>query len=59
MREQGYGRIIMVTSGAGIYGNFGQGSKINFLFLISIANYSASKMGILGLGKTLAIEGKN
>jgi 3-hydroxyacyl-CoA dehydrogenase/3a,7a,12a-trihydroxy-5b-cholest-24-enoyl-CoA hydratase len=24
MREQGYGRIIMVTSAAGIYGNFGQ-----------------------------------
>lgn len=27
MREQGYGRIVMVTSGAGIYGNFGQGNE--------------------------------
>jgi len=46
MREQNYGRIVMVTSGAGIYGNGGQ------------ANYSAAKMGILGLAKTLAIEGE-
>lgn len=45
MREKGYGRIIMTTSAAGIYGNFGQ------------ANYSAAKLGILGLAKTLAVEG--
>lgn len=45
MRKQGYGRIIMTTSAAGIYGNFGQ------------ANYSAAKLGILGLANTLAIEG--
>nr|WP_277588693.1 peroxisomal multifunctional enzyme type 2 [Pseudomonas chlororaphis] len=45
MREQGYGRIIMTTSAAGIYGNFGQ------------ANYSAAKLGLLGLAKTLAVEG--
>eukprot|EP01094_Clydonella_sp_ATCC50884_P005741 TRINITY_DN146_c0_g1_i1.p1 TRINITY_DN146_c0_g1~~TRINITY_DN146_c0_g1_i1.p1 ORF type:complete len:1053 (+),score=460.20 TRINITY_DN146_c0_g1_i1:365-3160(+) len=45
MREQKFGRIIMTTSAAGIYGNFGQ------------ANYSAAKLGILGLGNTLAIEG--
>lgn len=35
----------MTTSAAGIYGNFGQ------------ANYSAAKLGMLGLANTLAIEG--
>lgn len=46
MREQQYGRIIMTSSAAGIYGNFGQ------------ANYSAAKMALIGLGQTLALEGK-
>ena len=45
MRNAGFGRVIMTTSVAGIYGNFGQ------------ANYSAMKLGLVGLGKTLAIEG--
>ncbi len=45
MLEQGYGRIINTTSAAGLYGNFGQ------------ANYSFAKLGLLGLTKTLAIEG--
>ena len=45
MREAGYGRVIMTTSVAGIYGNFGQ------------ANYAASKLGLFGLAQTLAIEG--
>jgi NAD(P)-dependent dehydrogenase (short-subunit alcohol dehydrogenase family)/putative sterol carrier protein/acyl dehydratase len=45
MREQGYGRIVMTASAAGIYGNFGQ------------ANYSAAKLGLAGFGNTLAIEG--
>ncbi len=46
MREQKYGRIVMTTSSSGLYGNFGQ------------ANYSAAKMGIVGLMQTLAIEGQ-
>jgi len=46
MRKQGYGRIIMTSSAAGLYGNFGQ------------ANYSAVKLALLGLAKTLAIEGE-
>ncbi len=46
MRAAGYGRVIMTTSAAGIYGNFGQ------------ANYSAAKLGIHGLSQTLSIEGR-
>ncbi len=46
MRENGYGRIIMTTSAAGLYGNFGQ------------TNYSAAKMGLVGLMNTLELEGK-
>ena len=45
MLKQGFGRVIFTTSAAGIYGNFGQ------------ANYSSAKSALLGLGKTLAIEG--
>ncbi len=45
MRKQGYGRVVMTASAAGIYGNFGQ------------ANYSMAKLGLTGLGNTLAIEG--
>lgn len=45
MQDKNYGRIINVSSAAGIYGNFGQ------------SNYSAAKMGIIGLTNTLAIEG--
>jgi acetoacetyl-CoA reductase len=44
MREQHYGRIINISSIVGQKGNFGQ------------ANYAASKAGLLGLTKTLALE---
>ena len=45
LREQGYGRIVSTASGSGLYGNFGQ------------SNYAAAKMGIVGLTRTLALEG--
>jgi len=46
MREQQYGRIVLTTSAAGLYGNFGQ------------ANYSAAKLGLVGLMNTLKLEGE-
>ncbi|MCK6548130.1 SDR family NAD(P)-dependent oxidoreductase, partial [Myxococcota bacterium] len=46
MRDQQYGRVVMTSSAAGIYGNFGQ------------ANYSMAKLGLLGFAKTLAHEGR-
>ncbi|GAA99960.1 uncharacterized protein L969DRAFT_610007 [Mixia osmundae IAM 14324] len=45
-RKQKYGRIVNTASAVGLYGNFGQ------------ANYSTAKSAIIGLSKTLAIEGK-
>jgi NAD(P)-dependent dehydrogenase (short-subunit alcohol dehydrogenase family) len=45
MREQNYGRVLMTTSSSGLGGNFGQ------------ANYSAAKAGVLGLARTLRLEG--
>jgi len=44
-REQNYGRVLMTSSSSGLFGNFGQ------------ANYGAAKMGLVGLAKTLSIEG--
>ncbi|RJP94967.1 MAG: SDR family NAD(P)-dependent oxidoreductase [Desulfobacteraceae bacterium] len=46
MREKGYGRIVMTTSAAGLYGNFGQ------------TNYSSAKMGLVGLMNAMKLEGK-
>ncbi len=46
MRDKGYGRIVMTSSAAGIYGNFGQ------------ANYAMAKLGLHGFAQTLAHEGK-
>ena len=45
MREQNYGRVLMTTSSSGLGGNFGQ------------ANYGAAKLGLVGLAKTLHLEG--
>jgi NAD(P)-dependent dehydrogenase (short-subunit alcohol dehydrogenase family) len=44
-REQRFGRVVVATSTAGVYGNFGQ------------ANYGAAKLGLVGMINTLAIEG--
>ena len=46
MRENGYGRIVMTTSGTGLFGNFGQ------------TNYGAAKLGLVGLQNSLRIEGE-
>jgi NAD(P)-dependent dehydrogenase (short-subunit alcohol dehydrogenase family)/acyl dehydratase/putative sterol carrier protein len=46
MREQGYGRVVLTSSAAGLYGNFGQ------------TNYSAAKMGLVGMMNTLKLEGE-
>jgi NAD(P)-dependent dehydrogenase (short-subunit alcohol dehydrogenase family) len=45
MRAQNYGRIVNTSSGAGLFGNFGQ------------SNYGAAKMGLVGLTRVLAVEG--
>jgi len=46
MRDNKYGRIVFTTSAAGLYGNFGQ------------TNYSAAKMGLVGLMNSLKLEGE-
>src|SRR5207244_5655594 len=45
MRQNNYGRIVVTTSNAGLYGNFGQ------------ANYSSAKTALLGFASTLELEG--
>ena len=45
LRDANYGRVLVSTSTAGCYGNHGQ------------AAYSSSKAALLGLAKSLAIEG--
>ncbi|HEY2427916.1 MAG TPA: SDR family NAD(P)-dependent oxidoreductase [Acidimicrobiales bacterium] len=44
MREAGYGRIINITSSAGLRGNFGQ------------TNYAAAKAGLMGMTFVWALE---
>lgn len=43
-RQQGSGTFVNMTSTSGLIGNFGQ------------ANYSAAKMGIVGLSKSMALD---
>lgn len=45
MKQKGYGRIVLTSSGAGAFGRE------------TGANYVAAKAGILGLGRALALEG--
>ncbi len=45
LRARAYGRVVMTSSPAGLFGSFGQ------------ANYASAKMGLIGLAKTLAVEG--
>jgi len=45
LRTQGYGRVVLTSSPAGLFGSFGQ------------ANYASAKMGLVGLAKALALEG--
>ncbi|MEL6619055.1 MAG: SDR family NAD(P)-dependent oxidoreductase [Pseudomonadota bacterium] len=45
MRAQGYGRIVLTSSGSGLYGNFGQ------------SNYGAAKAAMVGLMNVLHLEG--
>ncbi len=45
MKEQGYGRVVLTSSGSGLMGNFGQ------------SNYGAAKMGLVGLMNVLKLEG--
>jgi acetoacetyl-CoA reductase len=47
MIEQGFGRIVNISSVVGESGNFGQ------------ANYAAAKAGLIGLTKTVALEVAN
>jgi NAD(P)-dependent dehydrogenase (short-subunit alcohol dehydrogenase family) len=46
MLEQGYGRVVVTTSGSATNGNFGQ------------SNYAAAKLGVVGLMNVLALEGE-
>jgi len=45
MRERGWGRIVYMASVAGTLGGFGQ------------ASYAATKAAVIGLGKSMALEG--
>jgi NAD(P)-dependent dehydrogenase (short-subunit alcohol dehydrogenase family) len=45
MKDRNYGRIVMTSSGAGLYGNFGQ------------SNYGAAKMALVGLMNVIKLEG--
>lgn len=44
LKEQGFGSLVHMTSSSGLVGNFGQ------------ANYASSKMGLIGLSKSIALD---
>ncbi len=46
MSARRYGRVVLTTSSSGLFGNFGQ------------SNYSAAKMALVGLMRTLSQEGR-
>ncbi len=46
MVNNGWGRVVLTSSGSGIFGNFGQ------------SNYAAAKMSLVGLMNVLALEGE-
>jgi len=46
MREKGFGRVVMTTSSAGLYGNHGH------------TNYGTAKMALIGLMNSLKEEGR-
>lgn len=45
MVEAGYGRVVLTSSIGGLYGN------------LAVANYAASKAGVIGLSNVIALEG--
>jgi NAD(P)-dependent dehydrogenase (short-subunit alcohol dehydrogenase family) len=46
MAKNGWGRVVLTSSGSGIFGHFGQ------------SNYAAAKMALIGLMNVLALEGE-
>src|SRR6478609_9154593 len=46
MKSQSYGRIVVITSSTGLYGNFGQ------------TNYGAAKLSLVGFMNSLKLEGE-
>ena len=51
MRGQGYGRVLTITSGDGLYGHRGRSGEFDR------NGYGAAKMGLIGLTRNLANEG--
>jgi short-subunit dehydrogenase len=47
MVARGYGRVVLTSSGAGLFGTFAQSA------------YGAAKMALVGLANTLALEGRD
>jgi NAD(P)-dependent dehydrogenase (short-subunit alcohol dehydrogenase family) len=67
MRDQKYGRVVMVSSAAGIYGNVGEwrctaAARRSFYLpmrpFAGQANYAAFKLALVGLANALALEGE-